>query len=104
MNTTQNADLSALRLRRDQDDYKDTSRLPWKIIIPSGIVILGIIGWFLIKPLFSSVKEVEFTSATLSSPAQANAVLNASGYGCRATGNELKKSLVGSALYQALKK
>ena len=80
MNTTQNADLSALRIRRDQDDYKDTSRLPWKIIIPSGIVILGIIGWFLIKPLFASVKEVEFTSATLSSPAQANAVLNASGY------------------------
>ncbi len=80
MNTTQNADLSGLRIRRDQDDYKDTSRLPWKIIIPSAVVVLGLAGWLLIKPLFASVKEVEFTSATLSSPAQANAVLNASGY------------------------
>jgi RND family efflux transporter MFP subunit len=80
MSTTQNADLSGLRIRRDQDDYKDTSRLPWKIIIPAAIVVLGLIGWLLIKPLFASVKEVELTSATLSSPAQANAVLNASGY------------------------
>jgi RND family efflux transporter MFP subunit len=80
MNTTQNADLSSLRIRRDQDEYKDTSRLPWKIIIPAAVVILGLIGWLLIKPLFTTVKEVEMTGATLSSPAQANAVLTASGY------------------------
>ncbi len=80
MTTTQNADLSALRIRRDQDDYKDRSRLPWKILIPAMIVVAGLLGWFLIKPLFASVKEVELTSATLSSPAQANAVLTASGY------------------------
>jgi HlyD family secretion protein len=80
MTTTQNADLSALRIRRDQDDYKDTSRLPWKIIIPVAVVVFGLIGWLLIKPLFATIKEVEMTSATLSSPAQANAVLTASGY------------------------
>jgi RND family efflux transporter MFP subunit len=80
MTTTENADLSALRIKRDDNEYQDASRLPWKIILPIAAVVLGVIGWFLFRPMFAAAKEVELTSATLSSPAQANAVLTASGY------------------------
>jgi RND family efflux transporter MFP subunit len=80
MTTTENADLSALRIKRDDSEYQDASRLPWKIILPIAAVVLGVIGWFLFRPMFAAAKEVELTSATLSSPAQANAVLTASGY------------------------
>jgi HlyD family secretion protein len=80
MTTNEKADLSALRIKRDDSDYRDSSRLPWKIIVPVAAVVLGIVGWFVFGPMFAAAKEVELTSATLSSPAQANAVLTASGY------------------------
>lgn len=80
MTTTKDADLSALRIRRDLNETPEGPGIPWKIIIPAVIAVLGIIGYFLVAPLFAGAREVELTSVTLTSPAQANAVLTASGY------------------------
>ncbi|HSQ74369.1 MAG TPA: efflux RND transporter periplasmic adaptor subunit, partial [Bacteroidota bacterium] len=78
--STEQADLSALRISRHQRETPEGRRRPWKIIIPTGIVLLGLIGYLVLRPSFAGMQEVDLATATLTSPAQANAVLTANGY------------------------
>ncbi len=79
----QNADLSGLRIQRSQDDEPQGRgpRSPLKIIILPSIAVLAIVlGYIFFSRSFESAVEVQLTTAALSSPSQANAVLTASGY------------------------
>ena len=78
--STEQADLSALRISRHQRETPEGRRRPWKIIIPTGVVLVGLIGYMVIRPSLAGTQEVELVTATLTSPAQANAVLTANGY------------------------
>jgi len=78
--STDKADLSALRIGRHQREDAEVRRRPWKIIIPVGIAIAGVAAYLLMRPTLAGAREVELATATLTSPAQANAVLTANGY------------------------
>ena len=74
------ADLSGLRIRRDQKDPEPTARPKWRIIV-AGIVVLGLgTGYVLLRGSFTPTPEIEVATASLTFPSQANAVLTASGY------------------------
>jgi RND family efflux transporter MFP subunit len=78
-----NADLSGLRINRSQDE-EPQSRGPrfslGAVIFPSIAVFVIVLGYILFSRSFESAIEVQLTTASLSSPSQANAVLTASGY------------------------
>jgi RND family efflux transporter MFP subunit len=71
-------DLSSLRISSEKKDPEPGS--PWKIIVPVLVAALLVAGFFLLRPGMAGTLEVEMAAATLTSPAQANAVLTASGY------------------------
>jgi len=77
---SEKVDLSSLRISREKKEQSPESRIPWKIIVPVtlGAILLG--SFFLMRPGMSGAIEVEMTTASLTSPSQANAVLTASGY------------------------
>jgi HlyD family secretion protein len=78
--TNESADLSTLRIRREQTPQSQRPRVPvWAYV--AGVVALAILIIFLFfRNSFGGAKEVDLTTATLTSPSQANAVLTASGY------------------------
>ncbi len=78
--STEQADLSALRINRNPKESPQGPTVPWKIIIPAAIVLLAVLGYFLLKGVFTGTPEVDLATATLTSPSQANAVLTANGY------------------------
>ena len=55
-------------------------RVPWKYIIPVGALLLIIPAFLSLRGALSTAVEVETTTATLTSPSQANSVLAANGY------------------------
>ena len=78
-----NADLSGLRINRSQDEEPQSRgpRSTFRFIIFPGIAVLVIVlGYILFSRSLESAIEVQLTTASLSSPSQANAVLTASGY------------------------
>jgi RND family efflux transporter MFP subunit len=78
-----NADLSGLRINRSQDEEPQSRgpRSAFRVIIFLGIAILVIVlGYVVFSRSIESAIEVQLTTASLSSPSQANAVLTASGY------------------------
>jgi RND family efflux transporter MFP subunit len=79
---TNNSDLSALRIKRpaEQQSSKRRSRTGLALSIGVGILVLLVASYFLLSTGLESAVEVELVTATLTSPAQANAVLTASGY------------------------
>ena len=78
--TTEQADLSALRIKRDMNEPENGPRVPWKIVVPAAVVLLVLGGYFLLGPALAGALEVDLTTTTLTSPAQMNAVLTANGY------------------------
>lgn len=83
MNTdTKKADLSALRINRTKspEPTRTESRVWLKASVIIGILILLGAGYFGLRTVFGSVIEVQLATASYTSPAQANAVLTASGY------------------------
>jgi RND family efflux transporter MFP subunit len=78
--TTEQADLSALRIKRDMNEPENGPRFPWKIVVPVAVILLGLGGYFLLGPALAGALEVDLTTTTLTSPAQMNAVLTANGY------------------------
>lgn len=81
MSDAQHADLSALKINRNAPVQTEKSSTPWGKII-SVIVVLALLGggwWFMQNSSFSAV-EVDAVTATMSSSAQQNSVLTASGY------------------------
>jgi RND family efflux transporter MFP subunit len=78
-----NADLSGLRINRSQDEEPQSRgpRSAFRVIIFPGIAVLVIVlSYVLFSRSLESAIEVQLTTASLSSPSQANAVLTASGY------------------------
>jgi RND family efflux transporter MFP subunit len=78
--TTQNADLSALRINREKPNTPTSRSIPWKIVVPVlAIAVLAALYFFVIRGSRSE-READLATATLTSPSASNAVLTASGY------------------------
>jgi len=79
----QQADLSALRIDRSQEQGPPSGRSRFIIraaFVVSGVALLFFIGYWVVPRVFDSAVEVQLTTTALSSSSQANAVLTASGY------------------------
>ncbi len=79
---TKNADLSSLKIDRDNKlkNPEQRGKMLKMIGAIAGIIILILIIYFGWKSFANPAIEVKLTSVTLQSPAQTNAVLTASGY------------------------
>jgi RND family efflux transporter MFP subunit len=78
--TTQQADLSALRINRDKPGPPTFPSIPWKIVVPVLVAaVLAAVYFFVIRGS-GREREVDLTTATMTSPSASNAVLTASGY------------------------
>jgi RND family efflux transporter MFP subunit len=78
--TNEQADLSALRIHHDQRDSSLKPRIPWKFVIFGGLALILLLSYLFLKPTLAGTREVELATATITSPAQATAVLTANGY------------------------
>ncbi len=78
--SSEKIDLSSLRISHEQKEQSLKSGIPWKVIVPALLLALLVAGYFLLRPGMGGTTEVDIATATLTSPAQANAVLTASGY------------------------
>ena len=79
---TKDADLSGLRITRSPAPEPRTGKLRFgrAITIVVCILVLAVAGYLVLTVGFGSVAEVQLVAAAFTSPAQANAVLTASGY------------------------
>jgi RND family efflux transporter MFP subunit len=79
---TKNVDLASLRIDRSSQSFGPTkrSRRFRKIILWSVIVLITVGAVLFLKKYLNPGVEVQLVSASLTSPAQATAVLTASGY------------------------
>ena len=77
-----NVDLAALRIDRSSQGTGPfrTSRGLRKVVLGSIVVVVLAGGFLFLKDFFSPGIEVQLVTASLTSPAQASAVLTASGY------------------------
>jgi RND family efflux transporter MFP subunit len=73
-------DITSLRIDRSDPGTVPPRRVPWKYIIPVGALLLLIPAFLSLRGALSAAVEVETTTATLTSPSQANSVLAANGY------------------------
>ncbi len=80
MTDSQNADLSKLQINRDAPPAEPSRRKSPRIVWLGAAVVLAAAAFFIFRGMVSSAPEVEATSVILTTPSQANAVLNASGY------------------------
>ncbi|MEO8168490.1 MAG: biotin/lipoyl-binding protein, partial [bacterium] len=76
---TEQQDLSGLRIDHDRLQ-SGPERKFGKYYIAAAIVLAGVIAFLWFSGMFSAVPEVETTTATMTYPSSANAVLTASGY------------------------
>lgn len=80
---TKNVDLASLRIDRSSRGVAERSKKSrWLRKIALWAVVVGVLagGFLFLKDFFNPPVEVQLTTATLTSPAQASAVLTASGY------------------------
>jgi RND family efflux transporter MFP subunit len=73
-------DITTLRIDRSDPGTPPPRRVPWKYVFPLAVLVLLIPGFFALRGALSAAVDVETTTATLTSPAQANSVLAANGY------------------------
>ena len=73
-------DISSLRIARHESDSNSSSGNIWKYLVPLLLIALVTAGFLILRSALSPAAEVETTSASLTYPAQANAVLTANGY------------------------
>jgi RND family efflux transporter MFP subunit len=78
--TTESADLSTLRIRRNPTPQGTGFRVPRWAIVAGVLGVAAVLLFFIVRNSLSGAKEVELATATLTSPSQANTVLTASGY------------------------
>jgi HlyD family secretion protein len=79
----QTADLSGLRINRSQDEEPRPGgrRSAFRIVaLLSVVLVIAALGYVFLSRSLEAAIDVQLTTATLSSPSQANAVLTASGY------------------------
>jgi RND family efflux transporter MFP subunit len=80
--STGQADLSALRINHDQRDNGSSGNgktTKYLVIAATGAILL-FVGYYFFRGGLAATPEVEVTTASLTSPSSANAVLTASGY------------------------
>jgi RND family efflux transporter MFP subunit len=79
---TKDADLSALRIERSSTTPAPSgkSRVGRTTVVIIGILAVAVVVYLIVSSGFGSAVEVQLTTASFTSPAQANAVLTASGY------------------------
>jgi len=77
---TEKADLSALRISHEKREGGSGMSLLVKVLIAGGLLVLLVGGYLVLRNGLTAGAEVELTTATLTFPSQANAVLSASGY------------------------
>jgi len=79
---TQNVELASLRIDRSSQGFGPSRRSRWlrRIILWTVIIAVLIAGFLFLKDYLNPGIEVQLATASLTSPAQANAVLTASGY------------------------
>jgi RND family efflux transporter MFP subunit len=76
-----NIDLSSLRINRTESrQFSRKPRLVRKIVLGAVVLLLLVGGFLLLQPLLFPGVEVQLATAAHTSPAQASAVLTASGY------------------------
>jgi HlyD family secretion protein len=81
MNEKNNMDLSSLKIdRREDPQFSTGPRWTRKVVTAAVVIVLLVGGFFLLQPLLFPGIEVQLATASFTSPAQANAVLTASGY------------------------
>jgi RND family efflux transporter MFP subunit len=80
MTETEKADLSSLRISRNEPVPSARKNISWKMISAAILVVVLVTGYFLLRDGLSPAVEVELGSATLTYPSQSSAVLTASGY------------------------
>jgi RND family efflux transporter MFP subunit len=73
-------DITSLRIDRRDAGTAPPRRVPWKYIIPPAALVLLIPGFYALRGALSAAIEVETSTATMTSPSQANSVLAANGY------------------------
>lgn len=78
--TTQKPDLSSLRISHDKKEPSGKNTSARRYILILGLVLLVVVAYFLVRNQFAAAIEVETAAASLTSPSQANAILNANGY------------------------
>jgi RND family efflux transporter MFP subunit len=78
--TTEKADLSTLRIDHNKRDNGERGNSAKYLIIGGIVLALLTCGYFLLRGSIEPAREVGLTSATLTYPSSANAVLTASGY------------------------
>ncbi len=78
--STEKADLSALRIDRDKRESAATTNSKKTVIGGAVALVILVAGYFLLRGSFAATPEVEVTTAALTYPSSANAVLTASGY------------------------
>ncbi|HET6273321.1 MAG TPA: efflux RND transporter periplasmic adaptor subunit [Bacteroidota bacterium] len=77
---TEKADLSALRISHEKREGEGGTSMRVKVLVAGGLLVLLAGGYFVMRNNLTAGMEVELTTATLTFPSQANAVLSASGY------------------------
>lgn len=77
--TTEQADLSGLRIDHDRQEIVKERKLG-KYYILAALALVAVIGYLWFTGTFAATTEVETTVATMTYPSSANAVLTASGY------------------------
>jgi HlyD family secretion protein len=78
--STETADLSGLRINRNNNDSGNGKGTIVKIGVAASIIIVLGVGYLLLQGVLAPTPEVEVATASLTFPSQANAVLTASGY------------------------
>jgi RND family efflux transporter MFP subunit len=78
--TAERPDITSLRIDRGDAGSAPPRRVPWKYLIPLAALILLVCGFLALRGALVAAVEVETTTATLTSPSQANSVLAANGY------------------------
>jgi len=74
------ADLNALKINRNDNNYKPTSGKVKILFYISGLIVFALIVIFFVLPLFNRPLEVKAATAVMTSASQTGAILNASGY------------------------
>lgn len=77
---TEHADLSALRINRESDHNESASGSKKKYVVIAAVLVIIVAGGYFLLSQMSAAPIVSVADVTLVSPAQADAVLTASGY------------------------
>jgi RND family efflux transporter MFP subunit len=80
MTETEKADLSKLRISRDEDRVEKPPTPKTKYVVLGVIILIAIVSYFVFPNFTKPTEEVQITSVSMITASQANAALTASGY------------------------